>query len=120
MTVGFIGTGNMGGALARAAAKSVNASQIVLSNRTIRKAVALAEELGAAAVSENAPIAAKCDYIFLGVKPQMMASLLESLRPLLAERKTPCVLISMAAGLTVSAIREMVGLPLPVIRICAA
>ena len=117
MTVGFIGTGNMGGALARAAAKSVKPEHIVLSNRTARKAVALAEELGAAAVSENAPIAARCDYIFLGVKPQMMASLLESLRPLLAERKTPCVLISMAAGLTVSAIREMAGLPLPVIRI---
>ena len=39
MTYGFIGTGNMGGALARAAAKAVEVrSSIVLANRTPEKA----------------------------------------------------------------------------------
>ena len=116
MTVGFIGSGNMGGALARAAAKSVTPDSILLSNRTAAKAESLAAQLGAVATDNNT-IAAECDYIFLGVKPQMMEQLLSSLRSLLSVRKTPCVLISMAAGLTVSAIREMAGLELPVIRI---
>jgi len=116
MTIGFIGTGNMGGALARAAAKAVSGGQICLSNRTAAKAEALAQELGATA-TDNDSIAVACDYIFLGVKPQMMAALLDSLRLLLAARKTPCVLVSMAAGLTTDAIREMAGLDLPVIRI---
>ena len=116
MTIGFIGTGNMGGALARAAAKAVSGGQICLSNRTAAKAEALAQEIGATA-TDNDSIAVACDYIFLGVKPQMMAALLDSLRLLLAARKTPCVLVSMAASLTTGAIREMAGLDLPVIRI---
>ena len=116
MTIGFIGTGNMGGALARAAAKAVSPGSIYLANRTAGKAQALAEALGAVA-ADNDSIAVECDYLFLGVKPQMMPGLLDSLRLLLAARKTPCVLISMAAGLSIEAIREMAGLQLPVIRI---
>ncbi len=116
MTIGFIGTGHMGGALARAVVQTVDPSAVSLSNRTVAKAHALAEEVGAA-VTDNAAIAASCDYIFLGVKPQMMQGLLESLRLPLSQRQTPCVLISMAAGLTVDTIGEMLGLDLPIIRI---
>ena len=43
-TFGFIGTGNMGGALARAAAKAMPAENIFLANRTAAKAQSLAEE----------------------------------------------------------------------------
>ena len=116
MTVGFIGTGNMGGALAVSAAKVLSGSRIYLANRTPAKAQALAERIGAQAV-DNDLAAMECDFLFLGVKPQMMGDLLDSLRLLLAARKTPCVLVSMAAGLTVDAVRAMSGLDLPVIRI---
>ena len=37
-TLGFIGTGNMGGALARAACKSIPSDQVFLANRTAEKA----------------------------------------------------------------------------------
>lgn len=116
VSVGFIGAGNMGGALAKAAAKAIGANRILLSNRTAAKTEALAEELGANA-ADNETIALGCDYIFLGVKPYMMEDLLRSLQPWLQQRDTPCVLISMAAGLTIAAIERMAGLPLPVIRI---
>ena len=43
-TLGFIGTGNMGGALARAACKTVPGDEVFLANRTVEKAQALAEE----------------------------------------------------------------------------
>lgn len=116
MTCGFIGTGNMASALATAACRAVEPRDIYLSNRTAEKAEQLAKKLGAR-VSDNMTIAQNCDYIFLGVKPQMMAELLASLHPVLAERKTPFVLISMAAGLTIDTIAEMVGVPCPIIRI---
>ena len=67
--LGFIGTGNMGGALAQAAAKS--GADMLLSNRTAAKAEALAAKLGCAA-GTNLEIAESCSYIFLGVKPQML------------------------------------------------
>ena len=43
----FIGCGNMGGALARAATQHMDAANILLSNRSACKAEELAEELGA-------------------------------------------------------------------------
>ena len=49
--IGMIGTGNMGAAVAQAAARSGRAGQILLSNRTPEKAEALAARLPGAAVS---------------------------------------------------------------------
>ena len=97
MKVGFIGTGNMGGALAHAAAQSPAPAELLLSNRTPEKAQALAQQLGAT-VSDNETIAQTCDYIFLGVKPQMMADLLARLRPIL--RIMPNTACAVGAGLT--------------------
>jgi len=115
-TFGFIGTGNMGGALARAAAKSLPGENILLSNRTAEKAAALAAELGCRAV-DNAAVAETADFIFLGVKPQMMEGMLTAIRPVLAARQSRFVLVTMAAGLTMERIRAMAGVECPVIRI---
>ena len=113
---GFIGTGNMAGALAKAACKQVDPGRIILANRTAAKAEALAKELGCV-VGTNEEAAAQSQYIFLGVKPQMMAGVLESLRSVLAGRKDRFILVSMAAGLTLDRLEEMAGLPCPIIRI---
>ena len=116
MNFGFIGTGNMGGALAKAAAKKMASEAILLSNRTAAKAERLADQLGCRAVSVET-VARESGYIFLGVKPQMMAGLFETIAPVLAEREDAFVLVSMAAGLTISDIRRMAGADYPVIRI---
>lgn len=115
-TFGFIGTGNMGAALARAAVREITPANVWLSNRTHAKAEALAAELGCLAVNVKT-VADKCDYIFLGVKPQMMEALLAEIAPVLAERKEPFVLISMAGGIKMKKIRKMAGGEYPVIRI---
>ena len=114
-TFGFIGTGNMGGALAKAAVKTMGPDTVYLANKTAAKAEALAAELGCRAVSNEA--AAQCGYVFLGVKPQMMQGLLTELAPVLAARTDDFVLVSMAAGLTMADIRRMAGGAYPVIRI---
>jgi len=113
MTVGFIGTGNMGGALARAAAKTQ--CEIFLSDKATDKAESLAKELGAKAVTMAE--AALCDYVFLGVKPQMLSALLKELAPVLALRKTPGTIVSMAAGVATADIQKMLGFDYPIIRI---
>ena len=46
MKFGFIGCGNMGGALAQAVVKSVNSFEVALCDANIEKAAALAESLG--------------------------------------------------------------------------
>ena len=115
MKIGFIGTGNMGGALASAAAKSGEV-KVLLANRTKAKAEALAERIGAV-VSGNERIAKEANHIFLGVKPQMMAGMLEGIAPALKARESEPLLVSMAAGLTIQRIRELAGGDYPVIRI---
>ena len=114
--IGFIGTGNMGGALATACAKAVDPKTIHLSNKTAAKAQALADRLGCSAASVPA-VAETCNLIFLGVKPQMMADLLARIAPILKARTDGFVLVSMAAGLTMEQIRQMAGGNYPVIRI---
>lgn len=117
--IGFIGCGNMGSALAAAAAKSelMTPAQISLANRTVSKAETLAEALGGAMVAANSDIAKYCHYIFLGVKPQMMREVLTELAPILKKREDRFVLVSMAAGLTMNTIQEMAGGAYPVIRL---
>lgn len=115
-TFGFIGTGNMGGAVAQAVAKAVDPKNILLNNRTAAKAQTLAQQLGCLTDTAEA-VAANCDFIFLGVKPQMMAQLLDAIAPILAKRTDDFVLVSMAAGLSIWDIRHMAGDDYPVIRI---
>ncbi len=111
MKYGFIGCGNMGGAIAKALSRST--TDIAVADRS-GKAKVLAEALGIS-YSRNADIAANCDRIFLAVKPHMMRDCLALLRPSLASRKP--LLITMAAGLEIRQIEEFVGTRLPVIRI---
>lgn len=115
-TFGFIGTGNMGGALARAVAKAVAPECIFLSDANAQKAADLANELGCTAVSAET-VAAQCDFIFLGVKPQVMGSMLESIGPVLDARKNDFVLVSMAAGICIWDLHRMLKEEYPVIRI---
>lgn len=114
--IGFIGTGNMGGALARAAAREVSPDRILLANKTATKAQTLAAELGCEAASVR-EVTERSGLIFLGVKPQMMADLLNQIKDILARRQDSFVLVSMAAGLTMADIRRMAGNDYPVIRI---
>ena len=110
MEYGFIGCGNMGGAVARALSGSTK--EIMLSDRSGKGAL-LAQELG---ISYGTPleVAENCDIIFLAVKPHLMEGVLSPLGEILKQRKP--TLITMAAGLTVERIGQMAGSPLPVIR----
>ena len=115
MTLGFIGSGNMGGALASAGARSGEV-EVLLANRTKAKAETLAERIGAV-VSSNEIIARGADHIFLGVKPQMIVDVLKGIAPTLKERKSAPVLISMVTGPDIARIQELAGGDYPVIRI---
>ena len=107
MKYGFIGCGNMGGAIAKAlAAGNVD---FAVSDRSGN-----AKTLGFPYCSPR-EVAEQADRIFLAVKPQMMAQVLAELSPILARRRP--VLISMAAGLTMNRIASMAGGNFPVIRI---
>ena len=112
--IGFIGTGNMGGALARAAAKSPLTERLLLANRTREKAARLAEELDAE-VCGNADAAREADVLFLAVKPQGLEAMVAGIRRELDARER-VLIVSMAAGWTVAELAALIGSH-PVVRI---
>lgn len=115
-TFGFIGAGNMGGALASAVCKKTGANNVYVSCLTEEETITAAKKYGCNA-SSNEKIAEECDYIFLGVKPQYMQETLMPIKDILSNRETKPVLVSMAAGLNTVQIGAFSGDKCPVIRI---
>ncbi len=114
MKVGFIGCGNMGGALARAICR-ISEIKVYISDANASKAESFAKEAGAF-VSSNDEIAKSCDFIFLGVKPNIFSSVLASISDALSENKDS-VIISMAAGVSLDKAKNALGADHPIIRI---
>ena len=106
----------MGGALARAVRAALPDGELFLSDRSREKAEALAEELGAE-VLDNETAAKRADYLFLGVKPQMLGNLSEEIGEITRARGSSVTLVSMAAGVPIARINELFGITVPVIRI---
>lgn len=114
---GFIGAGNMGSALMRAMSNATK--RILVSDHTPEKARQLAETLGICAGS-NEEIARRCAVIFLAVKPQVLQAALDEIRDTLHQRLNrgePVVLVTMAVGVTIAALRKMLGADCPILRI---
>ena len=96
---GFIGAGNMGGALAQAAAKAVGAENLILTCKTQEHTLAAAARLGCASGCAQ-EIVKNSRFVFLGIKPQMLAETAQTLRTALAD--ADCVLVSMLAGVSLA------------------
>ena len=99
--IGFIGAGNMGGALARAVAKAD--TDIYITDLAADKAAALAGEVGGY-VADAEKIAEVCDFIFIAVKPNTVAAVLSGIGE--SVKKNGAVLISMAAGVSIERLEE--------------
>lgn len=101
--LGFIGTGNMGGALVRAACRTENGGRdVLIFNRTAARAEALADSCGCSVASDAAQAAREAEFVVLGVKPAQILPLIDALAPALAAHS--CVLVSMAAGVSLAQI----------------
>ena len=100
----------MGGALASAAAKS--GASILLYDKDEEKAKALAERIGATAVTADE--VCRAHIVFLGVKPNVIGAVAEELRGTLTD--SGATLVSMAAGVSLAKLEDAFG-AIPIIRI---
>lgn len=114
--LGFIGCGNMGGALLRAAAKSVGGENILAFDPNEEKLNALEKEISVNKASLQ-KLSTEAKYIFMGVKPQIFKEVLSGILPFLKKRTDKFILVSMAAGVSISSIKEIAGDSISVIRI---
>ena len=111
---GFIGAGNMGGALALAAAKTAGGEQIAVSCSTADSTAAAAERLGCAAETP-ARILRGSRFVFLGMKPQMLDYVMA---PLAADvAGSDAIFVSMLAGVRIERLQKLLGAEKKIIRI---
>jgi pyrroline-5-carboxylate reductase len=119
ITIACIGSGNMGNALMKGASGIAGPERIAFTDADGAKAEASAKILGARALSSNPEAARQGDYIFLAVKPQVLAPVLREIAPVIRDRlaktgKAPegarvPVLVSMAAGWSILRIQALLA-----------
>ncbi|MCQ2545720.1 MAG: pyrroline-5-carboxylate reductase [Clostridia bacterium] len=114
MKIGFIGTGNMGGAILRgyAASDASRGNTILIHNRTTEHneemaAAVSAADSGVKICNDNAELAEKAEIIIIGVKPDGVKGVLEEIAGEVnrtAKGITPedKIVVSMAAGVSLS------------------
>ena len=116
MKIGFIGAGNMAGAIIRGmVAGGVRGGDILVFDVDTAKQVALFEECGVCMCGSAADVVAGVDAVVLAVKPQVFPAVLPPLADVLQDCRP--LVISIAAGKSIAAIEELIGGGLPVVRV---
>eukprot|EP00244_Chara_vulgaris_P000410 TRINITY_DN10715_c0_g2_i2.p1 TRINITY_DN10715_c0_g2~~TRINITY_DN10715_c0_g2_i2.p1 ORF type:complete len:287 (-),score=72.35 TRINITY_DN10715_c0_g2_i2:167-979(-) len=115
ISVGFVGAGQMAEALARGFDRSglVSFGKMFLSD-VVQVRLDLFNSLGATTFTDGVKVAERSDVLFVAVKPHIVKSVLTTLRD--AKKKLPLV-VSIAAGVTISDLEEWVGQGAHVIRV---
>lgn len=104
--VGFIGCGNMGGAIARAISRKNN-TKVYISEPNVQKAQEISAELGCE-ISDNVGICESCDLIFLAIKPGLFPAVVPELKSAL-DKNGSAVLVTMAAGVSLEKLASLCG-----------
>lgn len=116
MKVGFIGAGNMGGAILRGyaptAKKQNNEITVYVPSADKRKKIAL--ECNVSESDSIASLVQKCDTVIVGVKPNTFPEVMPQIAEAFSNEK---LLISMAAGITIDYIQKYLGENAKIIRI---
>ena len=114
MKIGFIGAGNMAGAMIRGILKGKKASpgEIMASDVNAQALAALTKETDVK-TGTNKETAAFAEVLFLAVKPQFFEGMLKDIAPALSPET---VVVSIAPGKTIAWIRETLGCPCRLIR----
>ena len=103
---GFIGAGNMAGAIVRGAvAAGSSPTDIVVTDVDPAAGERLAAELGVRVAASNQDVVETCDFVVLAVKPQVLPAVVGELREVFADNRP--VVVSIAAGQTIARIEEL-------------
>ena len=111
--IAFIGAGNMAASLIGGMrAQGVDAELIRASDPGAETRERVAKEHGIKVVADNAEAIEGADVVLLAVKPQMMKTVCEALKPALKPNQ---LLVSIAAGITCASMKAWLG-EQPIVR----
>ena len=117
MTIGFIGGGNMAGAIIKGllAASLYRPEEVFVTDITPERSEDCAKRLGVAAADTAEALIERADTVVLAVKPVVFPSLLPEISACLQEKKP--LVISIAAGKTLGFIEETLGFSPALVRV---
>lgn len=111
--IGFIGVGNMGGAIIRGLVK-LEGVEVHGTDLNTEALQTLHDECGMIVQPDAADLVQACDYVVLAIKPQHAQGVVANIAPHLSE---DTCLVSIAAGVNRTTLCEWSGDGCPVIRI---
>jgi pyrroline-5-carboxylate reductase len=113
--VGFIGCGNMGGAMVAGILESgaCKRTQVMISTKSRESMEEKKELYGVEATTDNRAVAAFADILFLAVKPQFYESVIAEIKDIVNDRQ---LIVSIAPGKSLAWLREQFGKEVKLIR----
>lgn len=116
--IAIIGGGNIGEALISGLiAGGVRPKDINVSNRRSERGKELAERFGINDYTDNFHAVEGVDVVFLAVKPYLIVDVLDEISGALTENTEDAVVVSLAAGISLSAMEEVVSAGTPLVRV---
>jgi pyrroline-5-carboxylate reductase len=114
--IGFVGGGNMGEALIHGflAASLLSSKQISVFDVIPERLEYLSQQYGVQTVPSSAVLVENCELVILAVKPQTMARVLDTIHARLSHRP---LVISIAAGITLTSLEAALPDKMPIIRV---
>ena len=113
MTIGFIGTGAMGGAMLKGISAKIKDTRLVVFDKDEKRLVEVAGTYGATMAQSEFEVAHLADVVILAVKPQHMESVLQACS---GEKASPPLYVTLAAGLPLTLYLAHLGQDARVVR----
>lgn len=115
LRIGFIGAGNMGGALIRSIKKGCSDESFHISAFDVNSELLsnLTKEVGIEAKNDAKSLVADSDIIILAVKPQYSDGVLNEIKPVFTSEK---ILVSIIVGLPISYYKNILGQSAKIVR----
>ncbi|MDR1781792.1 MAG: pyrroline-5-carboxylate reductase [Bacilli bacterium] len=116
MKLGVIGTGNMATAIIEGVLKKhfLDTNDLYCYNIFPNEATKFASKFNINKCETNEELVEKSNYILLAVKPHHIPGVLEQIKPYLSNKK---IIISIAAGVNIKDIEEILNDALPIVRV---
>lgn len=113
--IGFIGAGNMGGAILGGILKSkmMNKEHIMASAKSERTMERLKKEYNVHVTKDSKEVAEFSDLIVIGVKPNIHDEVLEEIKDVIDDKK---IIITIAAGKTIESVENIIGNDKKIVR----
>lgn len=116
MKIGFIGSGNMGGAIIGGVINNaiVGCGDIMVSDLSVASLDGIKAKYGVRTTQDNTETAKFADILFLCVKPNVIYKVIEEIKDYIDDNK---LVVSIAAGQSISQLTEAFGKEIKLVRV---